>query len=992
MDNAQEMYKESMRSQLESNFEKDRLKLVGSRKKVIVNYTDYISNSPEIMDTLEKCVNKGGAYLMTADCAAGKTYAALVNIQQALQGKKQVIVAVPNCIQAIQGKKYGYTGTDGSFRQTVSISGQNAKKFVFDHARSIIATYDACAKLMGASKENLSDTVMFIDEAHQLYSARGYRNSALARLSMAAEKIIAAGGCIVYMTGTPRKLEGFPLKTIIECVRTDFAGRPSPVICFAELDLVRVASEKNSLREGVIKTVLDLHYAGYIPFVRYNNKKKIKEISVALTAMGLKVFTLTADDKSYTMLKDEYGNNTGIMYDNKMFHDITSQGALPKADVYLVTSVLEVGTSITSVIDENLNKSQPDTLTPVFVADFDNFDVDDMTQFFARVRFTVKKAVVLTRKYRNTEEAKKRKIDNTKKPELKSALLSAYVIANNHVEAFKYADKSRRRFTDMNGAEEDLDVLICISQKRQSYKIDMGYIYGSAYENYDRQYYYRTDFTAGYLEEVFGKKVNLIDLSEFSIGAATVDRTVSSKLENLVDKACKNPEFLETLANPADAPDDINRLTREIRKCDGGSQILQNLTILSAGNAVRKEHLSYVAIKMAESKDGRIDLSIDQDGSLLVDPIEKTYQDIFTNVLATWNAKKQAKFLTFWDSIHYKYTPHYENRAQSLHGTEPRSLWDIVDNPEEFRAVNLVLSTGYMKAIMDMHCADISINRYSRTWESICKLAGRISEKEMINAARQHQIIYFNKCLISAITTGKGTEQIAPTQLRSGAEYTIFATAMSMEGFTYPSQKDGRMRKHFRDTFVGKTVTPYDIKQIAAIMPSLMRERYPVDLKSNRYSETAVYDMLTNIYVYDQLDNGSIKIRNYRTRMADKYRIAPKTIDDISAYCDQLFSVKDEQITDTMKDIALNQLDTDITRLQWAFHITNPQKIAIVNQVRIQVRLRCFRPGTVKTMFMFAANGYDAEWLTEKFSSENPPVFTEKEHHPVILQDNRLYL
>lgn len=979
MDNTQNMDKESLRQQLEEDFERDRLRLVGSRKRVAVNYTDYISNSPEIMETLIKCIKRGGAYLMTADCAAGKTYAALVNIQQSVQGRKQVIVAVPNCIQAIQGKEYGYTGQDGSFRRTVSVNGQNKKNFVFDRAHSIIATYDACSKLLRASDENLADTVLFIDEAHQLYSARSYRTSALAGLSMAAEKITDAGGCVICMTGTPRKLDGFPIKTVIECVRTDFAGRPAPVVCFGELDLIRVACEKNTLREGVVKTILDLHHAGYIPFVRYNNKKKIREVLATLTAMGLKVYTLSADDKSYTLLKDEYGNHTGIMYDNEMFRDIAGKGALPRADVYLVTSVLEVGTSITSVLDENQNKRMPETLVPVFVADFDSFDVDDMRQFFARIRFHVKKAVILTRKYRATDEAKKRKIDNAQKPELRSSLLSAYVIAKNHAEAFRHADKSRRRFTDMNGEEEDMDVLICVTQKQQNYKIDMGYIYGSAYENYDRLYYYRTDYTAGYLEKVFDRKVNLIDLPQFDVKATSINRPVSSKLNSLVTDACKNPEFIQALSSPADAPDDVNSKIREIRQLEGGSQILQNLAILSAGNAVRKEHLAYVAVKMAESKDGRIDLSIEQDGSLLVDPVEKTYQDIFTNVLATWTAKKQARFLTLWDSLRYKHTPHCDNRTQHFHGTVPRSLWDVVHTPEEFRAVNLVLNTGYMKAIMDMHCTDITVNSYSMTWKSICLLAGRVSEKEMINAARQQQIIYFNRCLVSFLTRGQGAEQIAPTQLRSGAEYAIFASAVSAEGFTYPSQKDGRMRKHFTTTFVGKTVTPYDIKQIAALMPSLMRERYPVDLRSKRYSEKAVYDMLTNIYVYDQLDNGSIKIRNYRTRMADKYRIAPKTIEDISAFCDQMFSAKDDQITDAMKDVAINQLDTDLKRLQFAFRISDAKKNAIVNQVRTQVSFSCFRPGTVRSMFLFAADGYGPEWLTEKFSDENPPVYPEKQ-------------
>lgn len=980
MDNIQnmDMDKKSLRQQLEEDFEKDRIRLTGPRKKVVVSYTDYISNSPEIMETLIKCIKRGGSYLMTADCAAGKTFAALVNIQQAMQGQKQVVVAVPNCIQAIQGNKYSYTGRDGSCRHTISVSGQSKKNFVFDRARSIIATYDACAKLLKASEENLADTVLFIDEAHQMYSARGYRNSALARLAMAAERITAAGGCVIYMTGTPRKLDGFPIKTTIECVRTDFSGKPSPVVCFSGLDLIRVASEKNSLKEGIVKTALDLHYAGYIPFVRYNNKKKIREVSAVLIAMGLKVYSLTAEDKSYTVAKDEYGNHAGIRYDNEMFHDIASQGALPAADVYLVTSVLEVGTSITSVIDENLNKSQPDTLVPVFVADFDNFDVDDMTQFFARVRFNVKKAVVLTRKYRNTKEAEKRKIDNSKEPEFKKALLSAYVIANSHAEAFQHADKSRRRFTDMNGEEEDLDVLICVAQKRQSYRIDMGYIYGSAYENYDRLYYYRTDFTAGYLEKVFGRNVTLIDLPQFDIKAASIDRSVSSRLKSLVTDACKNPEFISTLSNPADAPDGINNKIREIKQIDGGSQILSNLSILSVGTAVRKEHLAYIAVKMAESKDGRIDLSAGQDGSMLVDPVEKTYQDIFTNVLATWTAKKQARFLAFWDSIRYKYTPHCEARSKRMVGSVPRSLWDIVDSPEEYRAVSLVLNTGYMRAVMDMHCTDITVNRYSMTWKSICLLAGRLSEKEMINAARQQQIIHFNNCLASAATGGKGAEEIAPTQLRSGAEYAIFASAVSGEGFTYPSQKDGRMRKHFSTTFVGKTVTPYDMKQIAALMPSLMRERYPVDLRSKRYSEKAVYDMLTNIYVYDQLDNGSIKIRNYRTRMADKYRITPKTIEDISVFCDQMLSVKDGQITDTMKDVAINQLDTDLKRLQSAFHISNAKKNAIVNQVRALVSFSRFKPGTVRSMFLFAADGYGPEWLTEKFSDENPPVYPEK--------------
>lgn len=71
-----------------------------------------------------------------------------------------------------------------------------------------------------------------------------------------------------------------------------------------------------------------------------------------------------------------------------VYQNILEKAALPAADCYIVTSVMEVGTSIRQIMDFDGQMHVPDNLVPVYVCrNPDDCDLDDMQQFFARPRF-----------------------------------------------------------------------------------------------------------------------------------------------------------------------------------------------------------------------------------------------------------------------------------------------------------------------------------------------------------------------------------------------------------------------------------------------------------------------------------------------------------------------------------------------------------------------------------------------------------------------------
>lgn len=920
---------------------------VGTRTKTVVCYQDYLSNSAEVLGMLKKCISAGGRYLLTAECSAGKTNMALSALQKEFFGKRHMVVAVPNCIQTIQGRNFYYE-MDGIRNYSADISAKSRKAFKIDCIHSTIATYDACAKMLNLSDEKLAKTVLFVDEAHQLFSAREYRNGALARLSQVVNKVVDAGGCAILMTATPRKLDGFPIRQVIECIRTDFAGKKCVTNNFSQMELYRVASEKNSLREGVVRTVLELHRDGYIPFIRINDKKAIKKISANLSARGLNVRELTADDKSYVVLRDQFGNAQEVVYDNEIFKGITTMGQMPYADVYLVTSILEVGTSITSVCGQN-----PENLVPVFVSDAKNFDVDDMRQFFARIRFRVKKAAVLIREYRPGKDTE---IDNSIKPDFYQQLLKAFKNAENHQAGYAIASKARSLVTDMGGMAEDRDIIVQNSGDCRYILIDMMQVFGNAWSDYDRQFYFRKDFTADYLAEVFQSRVVLKEIPYFKPEPVSVNISVDESIGELLQIAAKEPTFFTALSSPEKASDEANLSISRIRKLNGGCQVIENLATLYAGNAF-PDNMVETAIAMTKSNSKKIDMSAEKDGSLMVDPLEVTCQSICNNILAGWPAKKQLQFIAYWNSLKSNNITAFEKAVRFIISRVPRTLGEFITDPQEYRAVNMFMGTGYMEAIMDFFSTDILQKNYSRTWKKVCLLAGRSTLEEIQDAARQQHIVHFNKCLKAG-----NINEIAPTRLRSGAEY--MALAQPRKGFTYPDES-GKKRVHFEKGFIGKVVSPYDAKQIALLMPGLMKKNFPTDLRSGHYSAKTVINMLKNIYVHEDLGNGKIRIRQYRMKLAEKYNVPSKTADDISEYADQMLSHEDGEITPSMKQMAINQIDTDIKRLQNTIPVTKSHREAIISEIRLE--LACGRHlmerGIVKRMLASAVNGCSPQLL-----------------------------
>lgn len=97
-----------------------------------------------------------------------------------------------------------------------------------------------------------------------------------------------------------------------------------------------------------------------------------------LRQQGYTCLTLTSNDKDYYIDKDRHV----IVYDSMVYQNILEKAALPAADCYIVTSVMEVGTSIRQIMDFDGQMHVPDNLVPVYVCrNPDDCDLDDMRSF-----------------------------------------------------------------------------------------------------------------------------------------------------------------------------------------------------------------------------------------------------------------------------------------------------------------------------------------------------------------------------------------------------------------------------------------------------------------------------------------------------------------------------------------------------------------------------------------------------------------------------------
>lgn len=367
------------------------------RKKF--GFKNHLGENNELLETIQAAATENTQTLLIAPCSAGKTFTVLTQIAANLP-KRNVVLLVPTVAQALQTKRYGTN------KHTVYVAA-GADSYIRSDEKTTTATYDKAHQLTEWDWDYLAKTTLIIDEAHMLVTEKSYRDRAIKGVFEAIKHILVAGGSVIYLTATPRRIRfeqffsmnGATEKVqIMTCEKEDETGNVCPQIRPKKLRLLRKPA-KLSTYQCVLDLVAGYHTKGKIPLILYNDKCRIDQLIFQLEEKGIRSFRLTSDDKAFVQeeIVDEYGfvMERETIYVNEAYGSVIENEVLPDAHAYLCTSMIEAGTNIKGIQTEE-GILQPEDLIPIFVCKNRNeFDLDKIIQFLSRVRFDTEEAVIL---------------------------------------------------------------------------------------------------------------------------------------------------------------------------------------------------------------------------------------------------------------------------------------------------------------------------------------------------------------------------------------------------------------------------------------------------------------------------------------------------------------------------------------------------------------------------------------------------------------------
>ena len=237
-----------------------------------------------------------------------------------------------------------------------------------------------------------------------------------------------AGGTVFFVTGTSRRMQAFSIDTVFECFRVDAQGNAIKAFNSDRIDIWN-ASDFSNVYETIDCAIRYYLSQGKKPLVHFNDIGRMHETRKRYEDMGFRVSILNAMNKGRhkeTHISGDAENPemvTETVYDSKTFEMLTTESAFPDADIYVVTSILQAGTSIEKLIDENGKVISAEDLVPIYVVQHaGEMDFDRIRQFFSRPRCKLSaSALVLTMKNKDGNRLPGIAADGSTKNEIEPA-------------------------------------------------------------------------------------------------------------------------------------------------------------------------------------------------------------------------------------------------------------------------------------------------------------------------------------------------------------------------------------------------------------------------------------------------------------------------------------------------------------------------------------------------------------------------------------------
>ncbi len=477
------------------------------------------------------------------------------------------ILVTPNRIQNEQNQeeeKYNYT----------AIIGQNENKIEFDADTNYSVVIEKLTEVLNKIERNplKAKINLVIDEAHILVEQKSFRSDAINKLLQVVARVLELDGTVLFMTATPENLKCFNFDKIISFIPVEDVKNADKIKVFMRNEIEEEETQEENIEEQEKKKIPSMH--DYIvsvvkqlnnPLVRYNTKDGIKRAKETLVGLGYEVEIVTADDKK-----------------KALFRSIVKKSALTKADKWICSSVIEVGTNIVGVVQDDGSIELVD-ITPTYcLSNINQMSFDSIEQFFARVRYHVSEYALIMPdkrkiKKKKAKDSKAKNSSNVKvvKPEenfvvekivdtysiqpvevllreeiekveiyyskMKKIAEAFVAVAESDEEAILNINKVFGSCESFDGSKYNCDC-IYLDEETLEVKVDTISLWKNVYKKFIQQYYYNPEAFIERLENLFGIKTEIVEDNIELIETNKVSNTQAAKdhakkcLNNLAKK------------------------------------------------------------------------------------------------------------------------------------------------------------------------------------------------------------------------------------------------------------------------------------------------------------------------------------------------------------------------------------------------------------------------------------------------------------------------
>lgn len=840
------------------------------------NFSEHLTDNQDLVPSILEYVRRGSSNIcLSAPCASGKTYMIVNKLTKAAHDiERRVIMTSPLSMlntQTYQAavKAYPVSEVENGGISCEILSGSSRDTYAY--ADMTTCVYDSIHRLDDVLDDvELRKTILVIDESHLIPGSRSYRKRAVSGVENFKNRVIAAGGTVIYMTATPRMNRSENFSAIFSCTKVDENGQPvSPCLMKTFVYARRVTNRGSNIEILAGAIYQDFINNGTRSIILIQSKAKIRQLQHILTGLGLSVGVLRSDDKEYEINMATHEKE----YRSKLYGELAEHATLIYKDVYLVTSVIEVGVSIEHVMNAKGEPEQPENMAMVYVClNTDSYDLDAMNQFYSRLRFSYKKAILFGKSVG-------RGAYGMITPE-SYFLKKCYQEAFMRGKIFSCTDEPRAAVRTADGRREDEGLKKEYTPDgRINFFPDDEKTMIEAYHRYDIQAYHMLpDKACEFLQQIFGVPVKkeIWKPSKLIRSTRYQPEPVSEEVVTELKSAINDPAFRKAVADPRGITENphIDKI-----KAMGGNDVLHFLNIFVRSNCFSHEN----EVKYAVAKVEDPHFTITDGKKREVDP----------EIVARHNGFRMIANSAFPKATLKNLTDAYRGDLSVTLTTSEQQILSLISGTKSWQ---------YFLDLMESYSNTKDFNATAYDLKEMCLAFASMTEDEAFEYRLREQYAFFN---VDYDSTSFGKNYIlAKRYSLAGREYYIIRNAgTGVLQFDFTDKEGNPL---FPGGITNKTINIETLRLMAKQMATLIRQNFEKGMMPRRYSAKQIRAMLFGVYCITKTSGKPLEesfvVRNVRKR-ASCYGLPGYifSYDDVGA--DDPQTMDDEHICDKITKI-----------------------------------------------------------------------------------------